>query len=119
MIAAWLFREFSLDLAEHCARAKNPGAASFDEEWARYFGLGNATGLGLVPYVVNHPEILDAWLWSREFPLATALDREDRPSSEPVFTVATLLERIAAYLRQQGPDEPVPFTSGERLAESI
>ncbi len=75
MLTAWLLREFSYDLVEHCARARNPEAVPLSGAWRRYFGLGNATGLGMVPYIVNHPTVLDAWCALRELPLAHALAR--------------------------------------------
>lgn len=119
MLAAWLFREFSYDLVEHCARAENPDAAVLEGGWARYFGLGNATGLGLVPYVINHPEILDTWLWSREYPLAVAMARQDAPGSDSARRVVALLEHFLAYLAEQGEDVPAPFSSGADLARSL
>lgn len=119
MLAAWLFREFSYDLVEHCAAARNPVAAKLNDQWRRYFGLGNATGLGLVPYAVNHPEILNSWLWAREYPLAMALTRRDAPDSAAVRHVGALLERLTVYLAQQGTEEPTPFSSGLRLATAL
>ncbi|NMV27372.1 hypothetical protein HKB23_33915, partial [Vibrio parahaemolyticus] len=32
----------------------------------RYLGVGNATGLGMAPYLINHPCIVDQWMTSRE-----------------------------------------------------
>ncbi len=72
MLAAWLFREFSCDLVDHMARSRNSGAATLDPGWRRCLGIGNATGLGMVPYVINHPMILDRWVGIRETALAVA-----------------------------------------------
>ena len=70
-VCAWLFRELGYDLVEHCARAKGGAAAvPFDEQWRRYFGLGNATGLGLVPFAFKHPRVIHAWVSIREMALA-------------------------------------------------
>lgn len=119
MLAAWIFREFSYDLVEHCAKARNPEAVRLEGDWRRYLGLGNATGLGLVPYVVNHPEILNTWLWTREYPLAVAMARRDAPDSAEVARVAAALDRLGVYLAQQGDDVPAPFTSGTALAADL
>ena len=119
MLAAWLFREFSYELAEHCARAINPDAPRLTGDWASYFGLGNATGLGLVPYVVNHPEILDAWLWSREYPLAVAVAREDLPESREAALVASTLDHLGEYLTEQGDEIPAPYSSGTEIAAAL
>lgn len=119
MLAAWLFREFSCELVEHCAKAIDPAAATLTGDWSRYFGLGNATGLGLVPYAVNHPEILNAWLWAREYPLSSAIGREDAPDSAEARLVYGLIEHFSIYLRQQGETRTEPFTSGAALAADL
>ena len=70
-VCAWLFRELGYDLVEHCARARDGAAAvGFDQRWRRYFGLGNATGLGLVPFAFKHPRVIHAWVAIREMALA-------------------------------------------------
>lgn len=80
-VTAWLFRELSYDLVEHCARAiGGANAVRFNEDWRRYFGLGNATGLGLVPYAFKHPRVLGAWASIRELALADVRALEATPS---------------------------------------
>lgn len=80
-VTAWLFRELGYDLVEHCARASGGAAAvGFDQEWRHYFGLGNATGLGLVPYAFKHPRVLNAWASIRELALADVRATETTPS---------------------------------------
>ncbi|MDO5726449.1 MAG: hypothetical protein Q4Q03_00825 [Bowdeniella nasicola] len=75
MLSAWLLRELSLDLVEHVAKRKNPNAARLSPAWRRYFGVGNATGLGLVPYAMSHPLIMESWARVREISLGAVLDR--------------------------------------------
>lgn len=117
MLTAWLMREFAYDLVEHCARARNPGAVRLAGAWRRYFGLGNATGLGMVPYIINHPRVLDAWCALRELPLAHAL-------AQPFTTTALdqkidLVDRAQFYFAQRGslPTAPYPDLGG--LAEGL
>ena len=70
-LAAWLFREASYDSVEYCAQIRNPEkAVAFNKEWCRFFGLGNSTGLGLVPWAMKHPEEVNAWVGIREIALA-------------------------------------------------
>lgn len=67
MLSVYLIREFTLDLVEHIARARAPGsAAKLAQHVRRRLGLGNSTGLGMAPYLVNHPALLDAWFRVRE-----------------------------------------------------
>ncbi len=96
MLTAWLLRELSYDLVERCAALRNPQAARLSGAWRRYLGLGNATGLGMVPYVINHPEVLNAWARLREVPLASVLARHVDREDAGVSRVRDLFERAVS-----------------------
>lgn len=64
MLTVWLIRGFTHDLAEHL------GGAPLDRHFKRHLGIGNATGLGMAPFLVSHPVLLDAWMQVRETALA-------------------------------------------------
>lgn len=123
MLAAWLLREFSADLAEHCARARAESrsrvASSLDIRWRRFLGLGNATGLGMVPYVIRHPQVLDAWVALRELPLANARCQTWKPESEQWQRVIELLKRAQTYFSQKVSFETAPYPSGPELAVQL
>jgi len=71
MFVCLMLRNFSLLQAEHIAKHRNPD--SFTEmkpEIKRYFGIGNSTGLGMAPYLVNHPQLINRWVEMRELALA-------------------------------------------------
>lgn len=71
LLAVWLIRWFTIDLAEHLARAQNPRhAAPLNREIARQLGVGNATGLGMAPFLLHHPSLLHRWIHARETALA-------------------------------------------------
>lgn len=119
MLTAWLLRELSYDLVERCASLRNPLAARLSGAWRRYLGLGNATGLGMVPYVINHPEVLNAWAKLREVPLASVLTRYvDRKDAE-VSRVRELLERAITCLSEQTELVPVPYLANPTLATQV
>jgi hypothetical protein len=72
MLAVWLVRLFCADLVQEMARIKSPATAvALDRQLRRQLGIGNATGLGLGPFVVNHPALFHRWILARE----TALSR--------------------------------------------
>lgn len=120
MLSAWLLRDFSADLAEHCARASARAASrtavALDIRWRRYLGLGNATGLGMVPYVIRHPQVLDAWVALRELPLAHARSQEWAPQSPQWNRVVELLERAQSYFAQKISFDTAPYPTGPELA---
>lgn len=71
MLSVWLIRAFTLDLAEHMAAARGgPAAVRLDPALRRRLGVGNSTGLGMAPFLVNHPALLHAWIDARETAIA-------------------------------------------------
>ncbi|WP_135506195.1 hypothetical protein [Roseovarius aestuariivivens] len=71
MLSVYLTRAFVMDLVEHMARARAPlTAVPLDPALRRRFGIGNSTGLGMAPFLINHPQLLNAWIAAREEALA-------------------------------------------------
>ena len=71
MLTVWLIRTFSVDLVEHMARIDSPETCvNLDPEIRRQLGVGNATGLGMAPFLINHPTLIHSWVHARETALA-------------------------------------------------
>jgi hypothetical protein len=71
MLSVYLTRAYTLDLVEHMARARSPETAvAIGPSLRRRFGVGNSTGLGLAPFIVNHPVLFNNWIAARETALA-------------------------------------------------
>jgi hypothetical protein len=71
MLSVYLIRWFVLLLVEHMARATGGArAVPLDPRLARGLGIGNSTGLGMAPYLINHPDLLHAWIAARETAIA-------------------------------------------------
>ncbi|MFK0006484.1 hypothetical protein ACIQTZ_05470 [Paenarthrobacter sp. NPDC090520] len=123
MLAAWLLRELSMDMVEHVARAKaaasGGSAVPLNAEWGRYLGLGNATGLGMVPFVINHPDYLDAWCRLREIPLAAGLVRDYEPDHPDLFRVAELLARADRHLEEKHALQTSPFLATDAIRPQL
>jgi len=67
MMLVYLVRQFTFDQVNHIAKSKNPEKANIlDENIARNLGIGNSTGLGMAPFIVNHPTLLHNWIYCRE-----------------------------------------------------
>ena len=67
MMLVYLVRQFTFDQVNHVAYYKNPmKAVKLDEKICKNLGIGNSTGLGMAPFVVNHPTLLNNWILSRE-----------------------------------------------------
>ncbi len=70
MLTVYLIRAFVLDLVEHMARSRNADAVPLDPALRRRFGIGNSTGLGMAPFLMNHPRLIHNWIAAREWALA-------------------------------------------------
>ncbi|WP_299679560.1 hypothetical protein [uncultured Roseobacter sp.] len=64
MLTVWLIRQFTHDLVEHV------GQGRLDRDLKRHLGIGNSTGLGMAPFLVTHPVLLNNWMLARETALA-------------------------------------------------
>ncbi len=70
MMLVYLVRQFTFDQVNHVAKNKNPKkAVNLDLEICRNLGIGNSTGLGMAPFIVNHPTLLNNWIYAREMAL--------------------------------------------------
>ena len=70
MMLVYLVRQFTFDQVNHVAKNKNPNSAvKLDPKICRNLGIGNSTGLGMAPFIVNHPTLLNNWIFSREIAL--------------------------------------------------
>ena len=67
MMLVYLVRQFTFDQANHVAHNMNPKTAvKLDSQICKNLGIGNSTGLGMAPFIVNHPTLLNNWILSRE-----------------------------------------------------
>jgi hypothetical protein len=99
MLTVWLIRAFTVDLVEHCARGIASGAASLAPSLRRRFGVGNATGLGMAPFLVRHPLLLHRWMVARETALARVRAATATEATRAAFAahLASMGEAVAHW----------------------
>ena len=67
MMLVYFVRQFTFDQVNHIAKHKNPRkAVTLDFNISRNLGIGNSTGLGMAPFIINHPILLNNWILARE-----------------------------------------------------
>src|SRR6056300_1119419 len=67
MMLVFLARQFTFDMVNHVAYQRSPqNAVKLNDDIARNLGIGNSTGLGMAPFIVNHPALLNQWIISKE-----------------------------------------------------
>jgi hypothetical protein len=78
MMLVYLVRQFTFDQVNHVAHHKNPKTAvRLDKQICKNLGIGNSTGLGMAPFIVNHPTLLNNWILSREIALKKIREIKD------------------------------------------
>lgn len=106
MLTVWLIRGFTLALVEHVAAAQSPGrAVRLAPALRRFLGIGNSTGLGMAPFLVTHPLLIDRWITARERALAR-VRAVPAASAETRDRMQALLARAAAHLAEWRTDDP-------------
>jgi len=71
MLTVYLIRTFVRDLVQHMANCRGGNnSVALDKELARSLGIGNSTGLGMAPFILNHPALFNNWIIAREEALA-------------------------------------------------
>ena len=100
MLTVYFIRAFTADLAEHMARLRAPNVAvALAPALRRRLGVGNATGLGMAPFLVRHPLLLHRWVHARETALARvrALETAGEPESTRFMVALAAGRRLVAH----------------------
>ncbi|KIY40635.1 hypothetical protein TZ03_10805 [Pseudomonas sp. 10-1B] len=99
MFTVYMLRHFSIEQIEHMAHALAPQqAVKLEPALQRYLGVGNATGLGMAPFLINHPQLVEQWINTRETALAQVLAQTAEASR--LTRLQTLLARARQHLSQ-------------------
>lgn len=107
MLTVWLIRAFTVDVVEHMARVRGGDrAVALDPAIRRGLGVGNSTGLGMAPFVVRHPVLLNNWMRAREDALAR-VRAQPGAGSEAVAGLRRALDDATLNARLWHSDHPV------------
>ena len=113
MLSVWLTRAFSIDLIEHIANAKGgDNAVAIKPELRRRLGVGNSTGLGMAPFLINHPSLLNNWMAAREEAIARVRSLS-QASNDEVNEFKQCFERAVFNVSQWYSEHPIQI---EKLA---
>ena len=119
MLTVYLARLLSFDLVEHIARARAPDrAVRLKPAVARCLGVGNATGLGMAPFLVTHPRLLDRWIHARELGLAR-VRAVAHAEPERIARLAVLVARAKRHVSQWRTDDKRQSDRIGRLAVEL
>ncbi len=117
LLTLYMWRVFSHDLVEHIAARRGPGAVPLHPALKRYLGVGNASGLGLIPFVIRHPRRIHGWCAARETAIArvTAAPATQADGAR----LRNILDRAAVYFSEGIQVRAGVFAGSARLVEDI
>ncbi len=98
MFAVYLLRDFCVRQVEHIAKQRSENAIKLAPELNRYLGIGNSTGLGMAPFLINHPGLLSKWVLALE----TAIVRCSKQvvTTENQAQYIEILKKAAQYFKE-------------------
>ena len=105
MLAVYLIREFTLDLVDHVARSKAAETfAPLSKAFRLQLGIGNSTGLGMAPFLISHPVLINNWMLARETALAR-VRAVKVASKNDQDNFVELLGKVQAHLAEWSVDD--------------
>lgn len=119
MLTVWLIRGFTLDLVEHVGRARGgKRAVALDQTYRRYLGIGNSTGLGMAPFLVNHPVLLNNWIAARETAVARVCAVRQATDTE-ICRFLSVMTQARAHVGEWVVDDPRQMTRIDALRRDL
>ncbi len=106
MLSVYLTRAFVRDLVQHMARVKGQDqTAELDPDIARWLGIGNSTGLGMAPFIVNHPVLFNNWIMVREEAISRvrSIDTASADEARVFCNVFARCKQSIAWWRSEHP----------------
>ena len=95
MMLVYLVRQFTFDQVNHIAKNRNPKlAVELDLSICRNLGIGNSTGLGMAPFIINHPILLNNWIMAREIALKKIREIEKVSKTEIDYFYNCLIKSL-------------------------
>ena len=102
MFTCYLLRHFSIKQAEFLASKRDPqSAVEIEEDLKRYIGIGNSTGLGMAPFLINHPLLINQWIEMRETALARVVKQSELGITAGIVDqLAESVSRVIKHLEE-------------------
>ena len=99
MLSVYIIREFSVELVEHVAKKQNPNkAVKLENKIKQHLGIGNSTGLGMAPFIIKHPKLINRWMSQYTKSLNKIINKNI--DSTKLSSYFQLLEKALLYLKE-------------------
>lgn len=117
MFAVYLLRDFCILQAEHIAKQRSNRAIKLAPELNRYLGIGNSTGLGMAPFLINHPGLLSRWVLALETAIARC--NAQTVTAENQAQYISILDKAAQYFRETTTVDSIQQARYEQVSHDI
>ena len=105
MLTVYMARQLSFDLVDHMAQRRGGDrSVRLSNGLKRALGVGNATGLGMAPFLISHPRLIHQWMWLREIAISR-VKSEQWMTDTVLERYIGLLDRVEAHLSQWFSDD--------------
>jgi len=109
MLTVYLIRYFSIELINYLAKEKGKDkSVNLSNEISKHIGVGNATGLGMAPFLINHQKLIHKWIQARETAISRVLSIK-KLSTYNQTKIFNLIERAYLYTTQWNVDDVIQF----------
>ena len=99
MLTVYMLKIFSIEYVNFLAKNKSKNYTKLNDNISDYLGTGNATGLGMAPFVVNHPKLIHKWINTKQTLIKIALDQKTL-SKNKLKLFLLLLENSKKHINQ-------------------
>jgi len=118
MLSVYIIREFSVELVEHVAKKQNPSkAVKLKNNIKQHLGIGNSTGLGMAPFIIKHPKLINKWMKQYTESLNKIINKNI--NSEKFSMYFQLLEKALLYLKEVTTFDEYQITKNTKTVEDL
>ena len=118
MLAVYIIREFSIELVEHVAKKQNPSkAVKLENKIKQHLGIGNSTGLGMAPFIIKHPKLINKWMNQYTKSLNNIINKN--VDSDKLTTYFKLLNKALLYLKEVTTFDEYQITKNSKTVEDL
>ena len=118
MLSVYIIREFSVELVEHVAKKQNPSkAVKLEDKIKQHLGIGNSTGLGMAPFIIKHPKLINKWMNQYTESLNKIINKNI--DSEKLSSYIQLLEKALMYLKEVTTFDEYQITKNTKTVEDL
>ena len=118
MLAVYIIREFSVELVEHVAKKQNPSKAiTLENNIKQHLGIGNSTGLGMAPFIIKHPKLINKWMKQYTQSLDNIVNKN--VEIEKLNTYFELIEKALLYLKEVTTFDEYQITKNSKTVEDL